>query len=562
MSAGARSEGDPHGRTLQPQSQRIEEIETKEARSLADGSRNGLPLNLAPSSLYKDLPLRHRHQEIRLLELLPSSTPIAITCKFHLHSLTDCPPYLALSYTWGTSPACRTILINDSPFLVRENLWAFLVRATNEGISHQLGSNLFWIDAIAINQESTFERNHQVAMMKQIYLQVRMQNSLIVNTLSNLRCKASHVVIWLGPSADDSDIAMDRLNKYVDFSLHHKLYLDGEGPSVRSLLSRAYWERVWIVQEILMARSIKLICGMKTLKWQKLIRHFHDINYALRSYSRNLPLEVAVSQTPAFDVIRLSREYLHFPIGNKGFSLDELLYTFENLKCQDPRDRIYAPLGLVKPSQLGELGIEINYSRSPTSIYAQLLATWCYNRQLSANSVGNFSYRLQKALAIQPSALIDNAAETLPKWWSQNCRRFHKLWPQHHPNNHDARLQTIRQLLDLRGRVNSKFIDHETVKKLKSLVGNPDEWTDREDKRLRKVILSQHFARTMAAWVETGGGRGVHQLQGKALSVSNLELWERMIGALRTDVQSYGKWYQSWSSERAPPVSLRVDLLG
>jgi Heterokaryon incompatibility protein (HET) len=48
----------------------------------------------------------------------------------------------------------------------------------------------FWIDALCINQASIEEKNHQVAMMRKIY------------------SSASFVLVWLGPEADDSAIAM------------------------------------------------------------------------------------------------------------------------------------------------------------------------------------------------------------------------------------------------------------------------------------------------------------------------------------------------------------------
>lgn len=52
----------------------------------------------------------------------------------------------------------------------------------------------FWIDALCINQASTEEKGHQVAMMGKIYW------------------SANFVLAWLGPEADDSAIAMHVIN--------------------------------------------------------------------------------------------------------------------------------------------------------------------------------------------------------------------------------------------------------------------------------------------------------------------------------------------------------------
>lgn len=74
---------------------------------------------------------------------------------------------------------------------VRKNLWEF-IRQLSSTISEP---KLFWIDAICISQSNVHERNHQVNLMKQIYV------------------RASEVYIWLGWEADNSDLAMDYIAK-------------------------------------------------------------------------------------------------------------------------------------------------------------------------------------------------------------------------------------------------------------------------------------------------------------------------------------------------------------
>jgi hypothetical protein len=100
--------------------------------------------------------------EIRLL-LLPDH---AKSRDFILsaYNINDLPDYCALSYCWGTEEASEEITINGIVFRVtpclRHGLDQLCIAATPK---------LVWIDAICINQDDLFERNHQVMIMARIY---------------------------------------------------------------------------------------------------------------------------------------------------------------------------------------------------------------------------------------------------------------------------------------------------------------------------------------------------------------------------------------------------------
>jgi hypothetical protein len=112
--------------------------------------------------------LRTTDKHIRLLELLPLTPDGMINCKFHYYKLGECPSFTAISYTWGEALPTHTINVNMFDVVVRENLWQFLRQMDAQQVRR-----LFWIDALCINQGSTEEKNHQVALMWEIYAQVR-----------------------------------------------------------------------------------------------------------------------------------------------------------------------------------------------------------------------------------------------------------------------------------------------------------------------------------------------------------------------------------------------------
>lgn len=131
---------------------------------------------MAASSLYVNHQLDPTTNSIRLLELVDTG-PVAIACRFRVASLELCVPYFALSYTWGAEDDGHMIDIEGHRFLVRKNLWDFLLQTRNrrKWYGHETSQDrelLLWIDAVCIDQGNVAERNHQVEMMGNIYKQV------------------------------------------------------------------------------------------------------------------------------------------------------------------------------------------------------------------------------------------------------------------------------------------------------------------------------------------------------------------------------------------------------
>lgn len=92
--------------------------------------------------------------------------------------------YRALSYIWGQEAASRSVYIDGVPFAVCTNLWHFLERVRQ---SEDLHKDLWWIDALSIDQSSTLEKKYQIQNMGLIY------------------CHASSVVSWLGTGHEHLD---------------------------------------------------------------------------------------------------------------------------------------------------------------------------------------------------------------------------------------------------------------------------------------------------------------------------------------------------------------------
>ncbi|KAK4204523.1 putative HET domain-containing protein [Triangularia verruculosa] len=193
------------------------------------------------------------------------------------------PVYTALSYRWGDDkPFSRVIVEPQDQYVdIAQNLTVCL-----QHLDSFVGTNI-WIDAVCINQKDEEEKSRQVSRMASVYEQ------------------ASKVLSWLGPSADDSDAAMEGINRYGskardagllnidkdllttwpdvgDNPVHMhtrdlvialmKKANEAEGDDNRkeerfprlafaALTHRDYFNRVWIKQEVTLAHNSIFICG-------------------------------------------------------------------------------------------------------------------------------------------------------------------------------------------------------------------------------------------------------------------------------------------------------------
>ncbi|KIM99221.1 hypothetical protein OIDMADRAFT_94153, partial [Oidiodendron maius Zn] len=159
------------------------------------------------------------------------------------------PDFDALSYTWGENiPA--VICCNGHELVVQQNLFQFL---------KQLASNTdfasprrhIWIDAICINQADVKEKGRQIPLMKDIY------------------STASRVLVWLGQAEKGSDLAMDSLEHIITKLEHLPIdagaaYVGMLGldiynplwPALGHLFRRAWFRRLWVVQEVALGKRI------------------------------------------------------------------------------------------------------------------------------------------------------------------------------------------------------------------------------------------------------------------------------------------------------------------
>lgn len=287
------------------------------------------------SELYTPL----EHSEIRLLTF-PSSDPASSTNSYKLRKvpLTDSVQFVALSYVWGTDPATQSIMINDQQVKIRPNLYAALCQLQSEGFDEHL-----WCDALCINQRDTGEKNLQVPRMGEVYT------------------RAKRVIIWLGEARWGSEMAMRNIRDWGLFYAHSSeatdsIFQDKLGNifdnaawnATHSLLARNWWFRIWVLQEVAVSRSAVLKCGASNCEWDLLACARASWDRLMEPLILKYLSSDQVGKLPPLrpDVEAAAINFQALRRSATATSLLDLLQNTCDFNATDPRDKIYALMGL------------------------------------------------------------------------------------------------------------------------------------------------------------------------------------------------------------------------
>ncbi|KAH7396998.1 heterokaryon incompatibility protein-domain-containing protein [Phaeosphaeria sp. MPI-PUGE-AT-0046c] len=307
--------------------------------------------------------------------------------------LEAAPQYDAISYTWGDPALTAPVTINGHQLSVRQNCeyvmqqW-FTTKTT--------GSKYIWVDAICIDQSNIKERGEQVTIMGELYK------------------RSSYVLACVGPHADDSEYLFSfcRKEKILLSQLHSKeqpisfsteqdrvwseqwsrrindifrpaaaettpvngLFI---GPRTKmrlrsacvAFMKRAYFSRVWILQELYMGTNVSYVCGAdviaselmlavtlladpafekeldKEYPWMTAgIKKISGFTSGLFAEPKNQTLAGTTydSVQPYLACLGLAAE------SRDPFQLEGVLRFIHQFECMDKRDRLYGTLALVQ----------------------------------------------------------------------------------------------------------------------------------------------------------------------------------------------------------------------
>ncbi|RDW63742.1 hypothetical protein BP6252_11287 [Coleophoma cylindrospora] len=314
--------------------------------------------------------------QIRCLEVLPGDEGEVIRCNLrnvNFDTIKECD---AVSYTWGLPPSTETILVNDTPFRIRRNLFDALLH-----LRQPSSQALLWVDAICINQADTAERNQQVQRMADIFSGAR------------------RVLVWLGLETVNTRLAFSFLaHAYLGSPSNRKELMNDPGwDAVKELCENDYWKRVWIVQEICLAPRVAILCGRQQIPW-KYISELRNARKHIwpqyhspgeRGFLRSLPARIDQQKEARLKA---------------GCVLWTLLENFKDSLCQEIHDKIYGFLGL--STDCGGQGLTVDYSKSVDQVYRDVI--WFYYKKFRKDSSAHHAAQLMKLSEFLQDLLRDH----------------------------------------------------------------------------------------------------------------------------------------------------------
>lgn len=281
---------------------------------------------------------------------------------------------------WGPPDRSRDILVNGQRLSVRENLHDFLDAVSRDSRWHeptrQAYSGFIFIDQICIDQSNVQERNHQVCQMRNIYRAAR------------------RVIVWLGVETRTNRRAMSAIeNEHRWYGSRRRplslLYRSAdltvltreENIGINQLSTHAYWSRLWVVQEVFLARELVLRWGRKEVPLENAEQVIRDRArlYRWRTEFGLLDVEDAAGlnfldpvtdynsdiPAPMLSLLAQRRDYL------AGWPLTwaKASEISKCRGCEDPRDQVYGLLGLMRDDTL-----QVDYGKSLDEVFDDLVA--------------------------------------------------------------------------------------------------------------------------------------------------------------------------------------------
>ena len=339
--------------------------------------RSGSPLRLVARRMafesFPLSPIRYEHMKIdpenniRLLILCRGTGDDRLECSMTVvPSINHQLKYTAISHAWGSElTGCDIWVRNTRPlrgirnfrnvvrhvmkykgfltayrFPIRRNIYSALRHLRKED------QDLFlWVDVLCIDRHDVHELNMQVEHIADIFQ------------------GAKEVSIWLGEGNKHSDTAFSFIQENKDPI--KDLSVEQRG-TLEELLRNQWFRRLWIVQELALAKRALLYCGNKTMEWVEFSAYVERIYsehtrlsellgplWEDRLYQSDSIYRLAAS--PASLFVRVVKNVFEKSkdgeILDARLSLEYLVYTLSRLEVSDSRDAIYALLSIAKDTR-------------------------------------------------------------------------------------------------------------------------------------------------------------------------------------------------------------------
>ncbi|CAI0649676.1 unnamed protein product [Colletotrichum noveboracense] len=271
--------------------------------------------------------------DMRLLTLEPGGYDDPVYGSLNLTTTSGFLEYDAISYTWAgedeNMERSGHMTLNSQSFAATPNCEAAL-------------------------RQDLRERGHQVRLMQQIY------------------SRADSVLIYLGEPSREEDELLAFISGQDESLSRDRDLLRRLRKALCQLFKRRYFSRVWVLQEVALARRAILICGKHSIPWSSMeIQRLDRIG--LLEYSKVAGYHPTLSGLDRLPPVLDFRA----PAFRDPSELLQLLETTRGSRASDPRDKIFALLGLLTCPE--SEGLVADYTKSTGEIYTSV-AIWIAQR--------------------------------------------------------------------------------------------------------------------------------------------------------------------------------------
>ena len=310
-----------------------------------------------------------------MLQLHPGRGDEPLEASLEICNLDDTPEYDALSYMWGPKEPKHSIQVDNEPFLLRPNIYSFLLRLRLPDRPRRL-----WLDAVCIDQNNIEERGHQVSLMRDIYRLCRE----CLAWLGESEDRGGEVIEILRRSPVDAQ-GMADLNNLIG-QLYHARLTD----AFKKFLCHPYWSRVWMIQETTLPDKVTVHCGsfsclldnvptqvrgrmfelfqqdpVRYKQWLSVFRTVQDTSYVVRT-------PIVNSQIMEHRCSDSGRPYVNFPslVGYAQRGAQECCLGFIRVQSESRWEAVVVKETDGLPKDHGDVRIKTPSETSPRSAFS------------------------------------------------------------------------------------------------------------------------------------------------------------------------------------------------
>jgi hypothetical protein len=209
--------------------------------------------------------------------------------------------------------------------------------------------------------------------------------------MGDIYANAHRTLVWLGHASEDSDLAMDFIPKINEAfkiikdspEVTEELLLktlqveraSSTWEALGNLLSRPWFQRLWVIQEVALSATVYAVCGGRSLEWAIIGDMIENLyRRRLAHLIRYKPATKMLTQGGAtllgMQTIKKRQED-----GTKG-KLSAVLFEAMGFQATNAEDQIFGVFGLVR----GSRGLDVGYRDTVQDIYTKA-TLWSINEE-------------------------------------------------------------------------------------------------------------------------------------------------------------------------------------